>query len=218
MSETGFWCCPRLDEDSKKTRILRLLEFLKKYSKYYVYQENGKDSGKLHYHVAIWCKDEKEFKAIKQRWSDHFKDINGTERSCAKDKTGRYHVYVTKDKNRIKTEGITEEELDNIQESSYQVQETQGRSTFTEWLCEQFDKDHEGIIPEENYRSAQRYMCDWIIEKWKLDDKQTMRPFKMSMIADIINTIMIKYSDKFLFDLNEPYKFKIRDQLINFLH
>lgn len=215
-----MWVCPRLDEDVKKTRILRLLEFLKKYSKYYVYQEGGDGVKKLHYHIAIWCEDDKSYNALKTRWTTYFKDIPSTERSCAKDKTGKYHIYVTKGKNRVIKEGVTDEEIIEYEDDSYEIDEVKKvNKNFTQWLCTEFAKDHENqIITEENFRGAQRYMCDWIINKWKLDDVQTMRPFKMSMIADIINTIMIKHQDKFLFNLNEPYKFRIRDQLINFLH
>lgn len=209
-----------MDEDSSKSRILRLLEFLKKYSKYYIYQEGGGDTGKkLHYHIAIEVAEMKEYNAIKTRWTTTFKDIPQTERSCAQDKTGNYHVYITKDKNRIKSEGVTDEELDQIEEQSYvsdtKIENKSTRKNFTKYLLDEFAKDHEGvIIPEENYRSAQRYMCEWLLRKWEMSD-ECARPFKVNMVVDIINTIMIKNAGKFLFDMNQSYKLKMVEALLN---
>lgn len=217
-----IWVCPRLDEGTPSRKQL-LLDFLKHYKRYYVYEETSKKTNKLHWHIAIPVDEEKDFGAIKTRWTTYWTKhkVPSPQRSCQKDKTGNYHVYVTKGGSRVHVEGFTDSEIHEIESQSYDISLSGSgskRSNFTRILMDMFEEDHEGnIIAEDNHRGAQRYVVDWLLEKWKISD-DCDRPFKVSMVADIINTIMIKYHAKFLFDLNEPYKYHMRDKVMSCLY
>lgn len=192
-----IWVCPRLDEDGAITRQKKLLEFVKKYDKYYVYREVADKTKKIHYHIAIEVKDEKAYKALKQRWSDYFREIPKGEKSCQKDTTGNYHIYITKGRDRVVASGITDEELSEIESQSYEKPKKPESRSLTSFLVQEFDKDFKGMLVYDNRMEMYRVIVDWVLKKWRDEDK-CLQPFVDRVVVGIVNTIVIRNSARII--------------------
>lgn len=197
-----FWVCPRLDE-TDGSRLDRLKTFLNHYNKYYVYKEIAPISGKVHYHLAIEVPDVKSYNALKTRWTTTFKDVESTQRSCAKS-NGNYHIYVTKGRNRVCSSGITDEELSDIESQSYEVKTSDNKKeNFTKYVLDKFNQDFKGLLIYPSRLRMYIEITDWFLELWKSDDK-VVQPFMEKVVQGIINTIVIKNSSRIVYDNDDP--------------
>lgn len=205
----------RIDEDGAKTRKDKLLKFLEKYERYYVYQEIASKTKKLHYHVAIEFKTLKEYNALKQRWCDNFREVQKGEKSCSKDLTGNYHIYITKGRDRIMASGFTDAELSEFESKSYEKpQESMSRS-FTWYLLKSFNEENKGILIYDSRTEMYRKIIDWVLKKWREDEK-IVQPFMDKTIVGIIYTIVLKNNDRIIIDdgSEKDVKTTIRDRLL----
>lgn len=112
----------RVDNRDDDT-LSRLQSFLSRYEKYLVYEEVSDKQKKLHYQGVVYVNSDKEYNAMKVRFSTHFKDWEKGSKSMSLVKKDTYEVYITKDGKQVFNQGFSEEEVENLQKQSYKKED-----------------------------------------------------------------------------------------------
>lgn len=108
----------RVDDINDATNDL-VLKYVDKYDKYLVYYEIADITKKGHYQGIVWVNDEKEYSAMKVRFSSTFPEHKASSKSMAKVKTDNYETYITKDGDLRFNKGYSMDEIEKLASKSY---------------------------------------------------------------------------------------------------
>lgn len=177
--------CARLDRVTDQD-LDKLIKFVSKYEKSFIYQEVAAKTKKVHWHAYIPHETEKEYNAAKERYRVLFKGTHcSDQRSYPLDRTGRGGIYATKDGNCVFKKGYTDEEIAIIQSQSYQKKE---KVCLWKEIENSFYENVVLVAETEGILVTDSDVLDYVYSKYSMG-----APWSSDQVAKLIRYLLAKY-------------------------
>lgn len=213
MSKILYHCRLDILQESDKTRFMT---FISRYPKWYVYEEDAKETGKLHYHSIIECEDQKYMNAVQKRFNEMFRATHTKGHKASSQVKTNLHIYVCKDGKRVAYSGYTEDDLNALEQQAYQPENNKkikNNESVMAKLIKEFNNQFNYQIDNQLIITKLDVM-DFVLECYKRVDLINS-PFCVKTISGQVMRLLHIYSDKI--HQSDKVSEQLRNSVINAL-